>query len=99
MKTMTLTNKQFETLNNAMKEAYLEVRNEDERKNVNSLIDAVSQQTAEPMSPLMAKQILERVRADLDKLVQLGADYSIFQSAQATNKYLKKAKKNLEGLS
>ena len=51
------------------------------------------------MSPQGAQDLLYSVRKDLDRLIALGESYAHFQSAQATHKYLKKAKKNLEGLS
>ena len=51
------------------------------------------------INPQEAKALLDNVRADLDKLIALGESYAHFQSAQATHKYLKKAKKALEGLS
>jgi len=51
------------------------------------------------ITPQEAKALLDNVRADLDTLIALGESYAHFQSAQATHKYLKKAKKNLEGLS
>lgn len=51
------------------------------------------------ITPQEAKALLDSVRADLDTLIALGESYAHFQSAQATHKYLKKAKKNLEGLS
>ena len=46
-----------------------------------------------------AKELLTNVRADLDTLIALGESYAHFQSAQATHKYLKKAKNALKGLS
>jgi hypothetical protein len=99
MKTITLTEKQFATLNSAVREAYIEVSNAEERDAVNSLIDTMSQQTAEHITPQMAHQKLTRVRAELDTLIALGESYAHFQSAQATHKYLKKAKNTLKGLS
>ena len=99
MKTITLTEKQFQTLDSAVREAYIEVSNAEERDDVNSLIDTICQQTAEYITPKMANQKLTRVRAEIDTLITLGESYSHFQSAQATHKYLKKAKKSLEGLS
>ena len=45
-----------------------------------------------------AQELLNSVRSDLDTLIGLGESYAHFQSAQATHKYLKRAKKNLEGL-
>ena len=51
------------------------------------------------MSHKEAQELLYSVRKDLDRLIALGESYAHFQSAQATHKYLKKAKKNLEGLS
>ena len=50
------------------------------------------------ISPKKAQDLLYSVRKDLDRLIALGESYAHFQSAQATHKYLKKAKKNLEGL-
>jgi len=99
MKTITLTEKQFATLNSAVRELYLEVSNPEERDNVNSLIDTMSQQTSEHITPKMAHQKLTRVRAEIDTLIELGESYAHFQSAQATHKYLKKAKNALKGLS
>ena len=51
------------------------------------------------ITPQEAKALLDSVRADLDTLIALGESYAHFQSAQATNKYLKKAKNALKGLS
>ena len=51
------------------------------------------------LTPKEAKEILNNVRADLDTLIALGESYAHFQSAQATHKYLKKAKNALKGLS
>ena len=51
------------------------------------------------ITPEEAKELLTNVRADLDKLIALGESYYHFQSAQATHKYLKKAKNALKGLS
>jgi hypothetical protein len=99
MKTITLTEKQFATLNSAVRDLYLKVIMAEEYENVNSLIDTMSQQTAEHITPQMAHQKLTRVRAELDTLIALGESYSHFQSAQATHKYLKKAKNALKGLS
>ena len=99
MKTITLTEKQFQTLDSAVREAYIEVSNAEERDDVNSLIDTICQQTAEYITPKMANQKLTRVRAEIDTLITLGESYSHFQSAQATHKYLKKAKNALKGLS
>ncbi len=99
MKTITLTEKQFATLNSAVRDAYIEVSNAEERDNVNTLIDTMSQQTAEHITPQMAHQMLTRVRAEIDTLIALGESYAHFQSAQATHKYLKKAKNALKGLS
>ena len=53
----------------------------------------------EEVTPQDAQELLTRVRTDLDRLIAVGESYAHFQSAQATHKYLKKAKKNLEGLS
>lgn len=99
MKTITLTNNQFETLDSSVKQAYLEVRDSRELREVNSLIDTISQQTSEHITPQMAHQMLTRVRAEVDTLIALGESYAHFQSAQATHKYLKKAKNALKGLS
>ena len=99
MKTITLTEKQFQTLDSAVRDAYIEVANAEERDAVNSLIDTICQQTAEHITPKMANQKLTRVRAEIDTLIALGESYSHFQSAQATHKYLKKAKNALKGLS
>ena len=49
-------------------------------------------------TPKDARELLDNVRRDLDVLVALGESYAHFQSAQATHKYLKRAKKSLEGL-
>lgn len=51
------------------------------------------------MSHKEAQDLLYSVRKDLDRLVALGESYAHFQSAQATHKYLKKAKNALKGLS
>ena len=51
------------------------------------------------ITPQEAQELLNCVRTDLDKLIALGESYAHFQSAQATHKYLKRAKKALEGLS
>ena len=53
----------------------------------------------EELSPKIAQELLYSVRKDLDTLIALGESYSHFQSAQATHKYLKKAKNALKGLS
>tara|TARA_Y100001972_G_C7522292_1_gene263421 strand:- start:50 stop:397 length:348 start_codon:yes stop_codon:yes gene_type:complete len=45
------------------------------------------------------KDKLYHVRELLKELIDIGADYGVFQSAQITNKNLKKAYKLLEGLS
>ena len=50
------------------------------------------------LTPKQANELLNEVRTNLEKLISLGESYAHFQSAQATHKYLKKAKKNLEGL-
>jgi hypothetical protein len=50
-------------------------------------------------TPKDARELLDNVRRDLDVLVALGESYAHFQSAQATHKYLKKAKNALEGIS
>jgi len=99
MKTITLTEKQFATLNSAVRDAYLKVSNIEEFENVKSLVDTMSQQTSEHINPQMAHQMLTRVRAEVDTLIALGESFSHFQSAQATHKYLKKAKNALKGLS
>lgn len=99
MKTITLTEKQFATLNSAVRDSYLNVSNIEEFENVKSLVDTMSQQTAEHITPQMAHQMLTRVRAELDTLIDLGESYAHFQSAQATHKYLKRAKNALKGLS
>ena len=99
MKTITLTEKQFATLNSAVRDAYLKVSNIEEFENVKSLVDTMSQQTSEHITPQMAHQMLTRVRAEVDTLIALGESYAHFQSAQATHKYLKKAKNALKGLS
>lgn len=44
------------------------------------------------------KELLYKVRNDIDELISVGADFGVWQSAQATHKYLKKAKKDLEGI-
>lgn len=51
------------------------------------------------LSTKKAQDLLYSVRADLDTLIALGESYAHFQSAQATHKYLKKAKNALKGLS
>ena len=51
------------------------------------------------ITPEEAKELLTNVRADLDKLIAQGESYYHFQSAQATHKYLKKAKNALKGVS
>lgn len=51
------------------------------------------------MSHKEAQDLLYSVRKDLDRLIALGESYAHFQSAQATHKYLKKAKNALKGLS
>lgn len=51
------------------------------------------------ITPQEAQELLNCVRTDLDKLIALGESYAHFQSAQATHKYLKKAKNALKGLS
>ena len=51
------------------------------------------------ITPQEAKALIDSVRADLDTLIALGESYAHFQSAQATHKYLKKAKNALKGLS
>jgi len=51
------------------------------------------------LSPKKAQDLLYSVRKDLDTLIALGESYAHFQSAQATHKYLKKAKNALKGLS
>jgi hypothetical protein len=51
------------------------------------------------LSPKKAQDLLYSVRKDLDTLIALGESYAHFQSAQATHKYLKKAKNALQGLS
>ncbi len=51
------------------------------------------------LSPKEAQDLLYSVRKDLDTLIALGESYAHFQSAQATHKYLKKAKNALKGLS
>ena len=53
----------------------------------------------EELSPKIAQELLYSVRKDLDTLIALGESYAHFQSAQATHKYLKKAKNALKGLS
>jgi hypothetical protein len=53
----------------------------------------------EELSPKKAQDLLYSVRKDLDTLIALGESYAHFQSAQATHKYLKKAKNALKGLS
>jgi len=55
--------------------------------------------TTQQITPKQANELLDSVRRDLDTLIGLGESYAHFQSAQATHKYLKKAKKSLEGLS
>ena len=45
------------------------------------------------------KAKLYRVKEMLHELIEVGEDYSIFQSAQITHKNLKKAYKLLQGLS
>ena len=51
------------------------------------------------LSPKKAQDLLYSVRKDIDTLIALGESYAHFQSAQATHKYLKKAKNALKGLS
>ena len=51
------------------------------------------------MEPEEAKELLDNVRRDIDRLLALGESYYHFQSAQVTHKYLKKAKNALKGLS
>jgi hypothetical protein len=51
------------------------------------------------LSPKKAQDLLYNVRKDIDTLIALGESYAHFQSAQATHKYLKKAKNALKGLS
>ena len=51
------------------------------------------------LSHKKAQDLLYSVRKDLDTLIALGESYAHFQSAQATHKYLKKAKNALKGLS
>jgi len=58
-----------------------------------------SEELTEEITPRQAQDLLYSVRKDLDTLIALGESYAHFQSAQATHKYLKKAKKALEGLS
>jgi len=99
MKTITLTEKQFEMLEACVTSAYHSAKSPQDHKSIISLIDAMSQQTAEHITPQMAHQMLTRVRAELDTLIALGESYAHFQSAQATHKYLKKAKNALKGLS
>ena len=53
----------------------------------------------EELSPKIAQELLYSVRKDLDTLIALGESYAHFQSAQATHKYLKRAKNALKGLS
>lgn len=55
--------------------------------------------TTQQITPKQANELLDCIRRDLDTLIGLGESYAHFQSAQATHKYLKKAKKALEGLS
>lgn len=45
------------------------------------------------------KAKLYRVKEMLHELIEVGEDYSVFQSAQITHKNLKKAYKLLQGLS
>ena len=99
MKTITLTEKQFEMLEACVTSAYHNAKSLQDQKSIISLIDTMSQQTAEHITPQMAHQKLTRVRAELDTLIALGESYAHFQSAQATHKYLKRAKNALKGLS
>ena len=54
---------------------------------------------ADFITPEEAKELLDNVRRDIDRLLALGESYYHFQSAQVTHKYLKKAKNALKGLS
>lgn len=45
-----------------------------------------------------AKAKLYKVRAELDELIALGSDYAYWQSAQATHKHLKAARRELTGI-
>ncbi len=54
--------------------------------------------TREAMREAMLQGKLLSVKQSLKQLVDVGEDYSVFQSAQITHKNLKKALKLLEGL-
>jgi hypothetical protein len=99
MKTITLTNNELELIEACLSSASHHTRVASDRKSINALTDKINGQTAEHITPQMAHQKLTRVRAELDTLIALGESYAHFQSAQATHKYLKKAKNALKGLS
>jgi len=64
------------------------------KRNINLIL-----KTMQELTPKQANELLNQVRTNLETLISLGESYAHFQSAQATHKYLKRAKKNLEGLS
>ena len=99
MKTITLTNNELELIEACLSSASHHTRVASDRKSINALTDKINGQTADLITPQMAHQMLTRVRAELDTLIALGESYAHFQSAQATHKYLKKAKNALKGLS
>lgn len=98
MKTITITNKEMELVEACVSLMHSNANFADQ-KAILSLLDKIKEQTTEEVTPTKAHQMLTRVRTDLDRLIAVGESYAHFQSAQATHKYLKKAKKNLEGLS
>ena len=99
MKTITLTNNELELIEACLSLASHNTRVAEDHKSINALTDKISSQTSDLITPQMAHQMLTRVRAEVDTLIALGESYAHFQSAQATHKYLKKAKNALKGLS
>lgn len=103
MKTITLTNKELELIESCLSSAYETkihiCKSKEDHKSINALTDKISRQTSEQITPQRAHQMLTRVRAEIDTLIDLGESYAHFQSAQATHKYLKRAKNALKGLS
>ncbi len=99
MKTITLTSKELELIEACLSLASHNTRVAEDHKSINALTDKISRQTSDFITPQVAHQKLTRVRAELDTLIDLGESYAHFQSAQATHKYLKKAKNALKGLS
>jgi hypothetical protein len=99
MKTITLTNNELELIEACLSSASHNTNSAQDHKSIDALTDKIKRQTADDITPQMAHQMLTRVRAEIDTLIALGESYAHFQSAQATHKYLKKAKNALKGLS